>query len=142
VIGYTTEASTLTPDDLDGFFQGWRPSAPSMGFKLSALRSAHGVELARDGGTLVGFVTAISDGVSWAYVPLLEVLPAYQRRGIGTELMRRILARYGHLYAFDLNCDDDLVPFYERLGMTRLNGMVIRNRGALEETVTTREPLA
>ena len=38
--------------------------------------------LARDdAGRVVGFVTAISDGVLSAYIPLLEVLPEYQGAG-------------------------------------------------------------
>ena len=31
----------------------------------------------------------------------------------------------------DLCCDEDLVPFYERFGMSRGIGMAIRNRDAL-----------
>ena len=32
---------------------------------------------------VVGFVTAISDGVLSAYIPFLEVLPEYKSIGIG-----------------------------------------------------------
>jgi ribosomal protein S18 acetylase RimI-like enzyme len=88
--------------------------------------------LAREPERVVGFVTAISDGVLSAYVPLLEVLPEYQGRGIGTELMRRLLARLEDLYMVDLCCDTDLEPFYRRLGLqTWDRGMGIRNREAL-----------
>jgi hypothetical protein len=31
---------------------------------------------------VVGFITAISDGVLTAYVPFLEVLPAHRRQGV------------------------------------------------------------
>jgi ribosomal protein S18 acetylase RimI-like enzyme len=81
---------------------------------------------------VVGFVTAISDGVLSAYIPLLEVLPEYQGRGIGAELVRRLLDRLGGLYMVDLCCDEDVVGFYERLGLARWDaGMGLRNRGAL-----------
>ncbi|MBT3220276.1 MAG: GNAT family N-acetyltransferase [Proteobacteria bacterium] len=77
-------------------------------------------------GGVIGFVTAISDGVLAAYIPFLEVLPDYQGRGIGQQLVKRILDLLGDLYMVDLLCDGDLQPFYERLGMTRATGMMLR----------------
>ena len=76
---------------------------------------------------VVGFVTAITDGVSSGYIPYLEVLPEWQGRGIGTELMRRMMAKLGTLYAIDLICDEDVKGFYERLGFSERRGMTIRN---------------
>lgn len=72
-------------------------------------------------------MTAITDGILTAYVPLLEVLPDYQGMGIGSELARRMLARWAHLYAIDLLCDPDLQPFYARLGMRPASGMLLRH---------------
>ena len=83
--------------------------------------------LAWEEDTIVGFVTAISDGVLAAYVPLLEVLPSHQKQGIGQELMRRMLETLDRLYMVDLLCDDNLQPFYEKLGMRRSKGMMVRN---------------
>ena len=45
--------------------------------------------------------------------------------------MRRVLALLEDRYMVDLCCDDDLVEFYERLGMSRLNGMALRTPGAI-----------
>jgi ribosomal protein S18 acetylase RimI-like enzyme len=96
------------------------------------LRGSSHVVLARDGRRVVGFITAISDGVLSAYIPLLEVLPDHQGRGIGKELTRRLLAQLEGLYMVDLSCDEDLVPFYEPLGLMRLDAALgIRNRAAL-----------
>jgi ribosomal protein S18 acetylase RimI-like enzyme len=69
----------------------------------------------------------VSDGVSCAYIPHLEVLPAYQGQGIGTELIRQMLAKFRQLYMIDLICDPELQPFYERFGMHKVTGMVVRN---------------
>ncbi len=55
------------------------------------------------------------------------MLPEYQGRGIGSELLRRMLERLRTLYMIDLLCDPDVQPFYERLGMRRATGMLIRN---------------
>lgn len=61
------------------------------------------------------------------------MLPAYQGRGIGSELMRRGLELLEGTYSVDLCCDVELVPFYERLGMVRLAGMGVRNRDLLAD---------
>jgi len=93
------------------------------------------VVLAReaDRGRVVGFVTALGDGALSAFIPLLEVLPEYQGRGIGSELVRRMLALLEGSYMIDLLCDDELVAFYERFGMSRRVAMALRNRDALVE---------
>jgi ribosomal protein S18 acetylase RimI-like enzyme len=130
-IEYGSNVSGVEPAQLEGFFVGW-PTPPSPERHLEILRGSSHVVLARDGGRVVGFITAISDGVISAYIPLLEVLPQYQGRGIGTELVRRLLAELGDLYMVDLVCDADVVAFYERLGLHRWDaGMGVRNRGAL-----------
>jgi ribosomal protein S18 acetylase RimI-like enzyme len=59
------------------------------------------------------------------------VRPQLQGRGIGSALARRMLERVGHCYMVDLICDPDVLGFYERLGMTRYTGAIIRNRLAL-----------
>jgi ribosomal protein S18 acetylase RimI-like enzyme len=131
VIEYTTDLEGVEPGHLDGFFVDW-PKPPSAERHLEILHGSSHVVLAREGVRVVGFVTAISDGVLSAYIPLLEVLPDYQGRGIGTELVRRLLAGLGGLYMVDLSCDEDVVPFYERLGLQLWDaGMGIRNRDVL-----------
>jgi GNAT superfamily N-acetyltransferase len=88
------------------------------------------VVIALEEGRVVGFVNMISDGVLTAFIPWLEVLPSFQGQGIGTELMRRVVAEASHLYSIDLTCDESLRPYYERLGMAALTGMGLRNRDA------------
>jgi ribosomal protein S18 acetylase RimI-like enzyme len=129
---YVESADGVEADDLaGGFFVGW-PQPPSPERHLELLRGSDQIVLARADGRVVGFVTAISDGVLSAYVPLLEVLPAYQGQGIGSELMRRLLAQLEGLYMVDLCCDAELEPFYQRLGLLTLErGMGRRNYEAL-----------
>jgi ribosomal protein S18 acetylase RimI-like enzyme len=127
VIEYVTSLEGVEAANLDGFFVGW-PTRPSTRSHLELLRGSERVVLARDSesGQVVGFVNAVGDGVLSAFVPLLEVLPEHQGRGIGTELVRRMLALLDDRYMVDLCCDDDFVPFYERFDMVRVNGMVRR----------------
>lgn len=127
MISYTDDPAVVTANQLHGFFVGW-PSPPTPGAHLRLLRGSGLVELAihEDTGQVVGFATAITDGVLSAYIPLLEVLPAYQGKGIGSELVRRLLSRLDHLYTVDLLCDADLQPFYEQQGMRPTVGMMSR----------------
>jgi ribosomal protein S18 acetylase RimI-like enzyme len=128
VISYTDSVQGIVADQLHGFFVGW-PEPPSPQTHLALLQNSAHVVLALDDetGHVVGFVTAISDGVLAAYIPLLEVLPAYQGQGMGQELMRRVLEELSQLYAVDLVCDPELEPFYARLGMRRAVAMTVRN---------------
>lgn len=132
MVEYVSTADGIQRDQLTGgFFSGW-PVKPSPHRHLELLRRSYAVELALDEGKVVGFATATSDGVLSAYIPLLEVLAQYQRQGIGSELIRRLLLQLEGLYMIDLSCDEALEPFYERLGFQVLDrAMGQRRRDAL-----------
>ncbi|GGR36638.1 GNAT family N-acetyltransferase [Deinococcus ruber] len=122
----TNDPTLVTREQVEGFFIGW-PNPPQPETLLRLLQGSYRVILALDGDQVVGFVTAISDGVLSAYIPLLEVLPSHQGRGIGTELTRRILDDLTNLYMIDVMCDKEVAPFYERLGLRRATGVIRRN---------------
>jgi GNAT superfamily N-acetyltransferase len=127
---YTDVLDDVTPAMLHGFFVGW-PDPPSRDTHLRLLRDSSAAIVAIEGERVIGFITAISDGILSAYVPLLEVLPERQGRGIGAELVRRMRERLANLYMVDLLCDDDVAPFYERVGgFTRAGGFMHRNYAA------------
>ena len=127
MIQYVDSVDGMRAEKLRGFFQGWA-NPPSPETHLELLRSSDEIVLAADDetGSVVGFVTAISDGVLSAYIPFIEVLPGYQGRGIGSELMRRIVAKLEGLYMVDVCCDEELQPFYARFGMKPGCSMVLR----------------
>ena len=77
-------------------------------------------------GLVVGFINALCDGVQAAFIPCLEVLPAYQGNGIGSELVRRMFARLELIPAVDLVCDPELQPFYDAFNMRPGVSMMIR----------------
>lgn len=127
MISYCHDLDGVTSEQLTGFFQGW-PSPPTAEALLKVLRaSSHAILAVDDDGTVAGFINALTDGRLAAYIPLLEVRPSHRGRGIGSELVRRMLDVLGDVYMTDLVCDDDLAPFYERLGLIRLAGMARRN---------------
>lgn len=128
MIRYLDTPEGIRPDQLAGFFVGW-PNPPTPERHLDILKRSSQVVLAidEDSGRVVGFINAISDGILSAYIPLLEVLPEYQKKGIGSELVRRILEQLSEYYMVDIVCDDKLRPYYEKLGMRAAIGMMIRN---------------
>ncbi len=133
MINYTDDMSGIRDDMLAGFFVGW-PRRPSAAQHLAVLRGSYRSVVAIDDapGRVAGFVNMISDGVLTAFVPWLEVLPGYQSRGVGAELMRLILEGTDRFYSVDLVCDAALVPYYARLGMAGASSAVLRHPHALE----------
>ena len=67
-------------------------------------------------GKMIGFVRYISDGHFRAYVEDAVVLPEYQNKGIGQQLMKESLKNFKNIDVISLFCEEKLVPFYERSG--------------------------
>lgn len=84
-----------------------------------ALLGSHSLFTAWDGTKLVGLGNALSDGHLVVYYPHLLVLPEYQGRGIGTELMRRLVARYDGFHQHMLVADGRALDFYRKCGFDR-----------------------
>ena len=136
-IEFRSAIDGIVAEQLSGFFVDW-PEPPSLERHLEILTASHGVELAIDTATncVVGFINVISDGVFSAFIPLLEVLPEYQGRGIGGAIIDRIIARYRDLYILDLCCDERVVSVYESRDFIRVVGMVRRNYAAISRENT------
>ena len=97
MIAYQLNLTGISAAQLEGFFVGW-PDPPSPDTHLRILENSAHVVLALEGGRVIGFVSAISDGVLSVYISLLEVLPDHQGRGAGRELMIRMNALLEGLY--------------------------------------------
>lgn len=128
MIEYQTTTDGVDASHLTGYFDGW-PNPPSPETHLAMLNGSDHIVLAvqDDPRRVVGFITAISDGISCAYIPHLGVIDERHGEGIGSELVRRLQVELREIYMIDLLCDDDVIPFYERLGFQRVSGMAIRN---------------
>ena len=84
-----------------------------------ALLASHSLFTAWDGAKLVGLGNALSDGWLVAYYSHLLVLPEYRGRGIGRELMRRLMARYEGFHQQVLLADGRAVNFFRKCGFGR-----------------------
>src|SRR5205809_227631 len=94
VIAYSDERKPSLPDVLALYRAVRWSSADKPDALHKGLLASHALVTAWDGDALVGLGNAISDGHLVVYFPHLVVHPDYQRRGVGTELMKMMMARY------------------------------------------------
>ena len=102
---------------------GWtaytdEPDALRRGFAGSLLTLA-----AYEGETLAGLVRTVGDGETVVLVQDLLVFPQYQRRGVGTALMRAVMDRFADVRQLQLMTDDTekTLAFYRSLGLHELS---------------------
>lgn len=127
-ITYSTRKEDLANLEAINFFEGW-PNKPSEEVLRKSIENASYVVLAIDASQnkLVGYITALSDGVLSAYIPFLEVEKSYQKRGIGILLVKKMIEQLGDLYMIDLVCDKKLAGFYSETGFRSWHAMIRRN---------------
>jgi len=131
MIRYAPSCQGIVANQLEGFFVGWcHPPTPEEHLRILQASDVIALAIDQEADRVIGFVTAITDGVLSAYLPLLEVLPSYQGQGIGSALVRHVLDQLGELRMIDLTCDPNVQPFYARLGLVPSTGMMIRNHQA------------
>jgi len=128
MIKYIDNVDNISSDKLQGFFVGW-PNPPSGEKHLELLKKSAYIWVAIDDETdmVIGFINAISDGVISAYIPLLEVVPEYQKRGIGRKLTEKMVKTLEVFYMVDLLCDENMNDYYKKFDFFATNGMIIRN---------------
>jgi ribosomal protein S18 acetylase RimI-like enzyme len=134
MIVYRADHSAIDLRQLGALFitagWGWRAEDPA---KLAALvEGSRFVASAHDDAReehMVGFARAISDGVTNAYVSTVAVLPDYRGKGIGAELVRRLLAGRDGI-RFVLHAAPGVQDFYRKLGFEDAPDMLRRDRRA------------
>jgi len=128
MIKYIDNVDNISSDKLKGFFVGW-PNPPSEEKHLELLKKSAYIWVAIDDETdmVIGFINAISDGVISAYIPLLEVVPEYQKRGIGRKLTEKMVKTLEVFYMVDLLCDENMNDYYKKFDFFSANAMIMRN---------------
>jgi GNAT superfamily N-acetyltransferase len=77
-----------------------------------------------DEARLVGLARVVSDRVYISMLHQVGVHPAYQRQGLGTELVRRCVERFGQTHILLTTDDPSNETFYARFGfVTAPNAM-------------------
>ena len=78
---------------------------------------------------LVGVLLGVTDFAYWLFVTDLGVDRSYERQGIGRSLMKAALALAGgekDIIVY-LAAHEKAVPFYEKLGMKKADGVMVYN---------------
>lgn len=93
------------------------PNVLQQGYEHSLLTLA-----AYEKDQLVGIIRVVGDGYTIVFVQDLVVLPAYQRKGIGTALLQEVLKRFDHVRQIELATDNTpkTIAFYKSLGFSGL----------------------
>ena len=75
---------------------------------------------AYDSDRLVGIIRAVGDGRTIVFVQDIVVLPEYQRKGIGTKLLKAVMDKYHDVYQMELLTDNTVKTkaFYRSVGFT------------------------
>ncbi|MBN3555793.1 GNAT family N-acetyltransferase [Fictibacillus nanhaiensis] len=63
---------------------------------------------------LIGFARAVSDDKFRAYIEDFVIHKDFQKSGIGTKLVSKLLNELSHIDVISLFCEENLIPFYEK----------------------------
>ena len=118
---------------------GWTNYTHQPEMLEQALSHSLVIYVALDGDTVVGLVRLVGDGFSSIFVQDLIVLPIYQRKGIGSALMKEALEAYKDVYQVQLVTEqtERTLGFYRSMGFETLStydctGMIWVNREKLQ----------
>lgn len=83
---------------------------------------------AYDNEKLLGVIRVVGDGHSVVFIQDILIYPEYQRKGIGTALLKRVLQDYKYVYQKHLLTEntEKTIQFYKSLGFTMDTDMECR----------------
>ncbi len=133
---YSNNKEAVNDLELGVFFEDWPKKPKNEMLKKSILGATHCVlAIDKSRSRLIGYITAVSDGVLSAYIPFLEVEPEYRNKGIGVTLTRKMITQLSDLYMIDLVCDKELADFYSQAEFKSWHAMIRRNYDALLNSI-------
>lgn len=65
---------------------------------------------------LIGFARVITDDIYRAWIEDVVVHQDYRKMGVGSHMLEKLLKRLEHVEDITLNCNHELIPFYEKKG--------------------------
>jgi Predicted acetyltransferase len=112
----------VSPSDIADLRQsvGWNRMEDS--YANPALVSHCHIACYAENSRLIGYADSVSNGVTDAYIQDVMVAPEYQNRGIGTELMKRMIAQLkeDNIYMISVIFEEKLLPFYSKFGFRKM----------------------
>lgn len=100
---------------------GWTAYSEEFNVLKQAFSHSLLILAAYEDGSLAGIIRIVGDELTIIFIQDVLVSPKYQRRGIGTALIREIPNRYSHVRQIELATDDTpkTIDFYESLGFSQ-----------------------
>ncbi|GAF36950.1 GNAT family N-acetyltransferase [Lentilactobacillus farraginis] len=83
-----------------------------------------------ENGQLIGMARCLTDYEDSCYLSEIVILPAYQRKGLGKQLLKTIQAYLGSRVTIVLRADPEAIGFYKALGYQKLSKLVRIRREA------------
>ena len=121
------EYKTYCHDEIVNLYKsvGWKNYLERENVLMQAFANSLCVLGAYEGERLIGIVRAVGDGKTVVFVQDLLVLAEYQRKGVGTRLMKALMERFGDVYQMELLADDTEAAraFYSALGFKASNAL-------------------
>ena len=109
-------------EDIINLYQsvGWTNYLERIGILEEAYANSLCVLGAFDDDRLIGIIRAVGDGQTIVFVQDIIVLPEYQRKGVGTKLLKAVVEKYKDVYQMELLTDntEKTKAFYRSVGFT------------------------
>ena len=104
---------------------GWTNYLERIGILEEAYANSLCVLGAYDSDRLVGIIRAVGDGLTIVFIQDIVVLPEYQRKGIGTKLLKAVMDKYSDVYQMELLTDntEKTKAFYRSVGFSASDDM-------------------
>ena len=101
---------------------GWTSYTDKISDLRTLLSNSQSVYSAWDNELLVGLIRTVGDGISIQYVQDILVLPHYQKQGIGSELLQKVIEKSKDIRQFVLITDGSeenkaAIEFYKKHGL-------------------------
>lgn len=107
-------------DEIVNFYRsvGWTNYLERLDILKKAYENSLCVLGAYDYDKLVGIIRAVGDAKTIVFIQDIIVLPKYQRKGIGTKLLKTLMDKYKDVYQIELLTDntEKTKAFYRSVG--------------------------
>lgn len=118
------ELKLFSVEDLISLYDsvGWSAYTKSVNVMRNIIPNSLWWCVCVDDGELVGLIRVVGDGISIIYVQDILIRPNYHRKGIGSELMKRMLNKYSKVRQIVLTTENEPITkaFYESLGFANV----------------------